>query len=195
MQMFELKSGDLLFVQPSAEKFSYLIAASTKYNPVKTEYTHVGLVARKNKNYFVLHADQKRGCIRQSLAAFVADQSKQAIDVYRLADTQIDFTQVIARAEALLNQPYNHSFIKEQPGYYCSEFICEAFKESKVFHEVPMKFGPADTILPAWQKYYQKLDLPVPVGQLGSSPNSLIQQATVNKLKYLGHLKAADFYS
>lgn len=187
--MFELKSGDLVFVQPSAEKFSYLIAASTKYNPVKTEYTHVGLVARKNKNYFVLHADQKRGCIRQSLAAFVADQSKQAIDVYRLADTQIDFIQVIARAEALLNQPYNHSFIKEQPGYYCSEFICEAFKESKVFHEVPMRFGPNGTILSGWKKYYQQLGLSVPIGQLGSSPNLLIEQAGATELKFCGHLK------
>lgn len=187
--MLELKSGDLLFVQSSTEKFSRLIAASTEYDSNKINYTHVALAVKQAGKYFVLHADQKRGCIRQTLAVFLAERPKQAIDVYRLVNVKIDFDQVLSKAEALLGQPYNHSFIKEQPGYYCSEFICKIFKESKVFHEVPMKFGPNGTILSSWEKYYQQLGLPIPIGQLGSSPNLLIKQAGVTELKFCGHLK------
>ena len=187
--MVELESGDLLFVQSSTEKFARLIAASTQYAPDKPNYTHVALAVKQAGKYFVLHANQKRGCIRQILTAFLAERPKQTIDVYRLLNAEVDFVQVIAKAAALLGQPYNHSFIKEQPGYYCSEFICEIFKDSGVFHEVPMKFGPNGTILSGWKKYYQQLGLSVPIGQLGSSPNLLIEQAGATELKFCGHLK------
>ncbi|WP_427860052.1 YiiX/YebB-like N1pC/P60 family cysteine hydrolase [Liquorilactobacillus sicerae] len=186
--MLELKTGDLLFIQASTEKLSRLIAASTKDDLSQTNYTHVALIKQQNRNYFVLHADQKRGCIRQSLADFLADQPNRVIDVYRLIDTKIDFEQATARAEALLGQPYNHSFIKNQPGCYCSEFICEAFKPAAIFHEQPMSFGPRQTVLPEWQAYYQHLGLPIPNGEPGSSPNSLIKENVPQNLQRLGSL-------
>ncbi|WP_050999225.1 YiiX/YebB-like N1pC/P60 family cysteine hydrolase [Liquorilactobacillus vini] len=187
--MLELKSGDLLFIQASTEKLSRLIAASTQADMNQSNYTHVALVKRQNGNYFVLHVAPEYGCVRQTLTFFLADHPKQAIDVYRLTATKIDFEQVITRAESLLGQPYNHSFIKDQPGYYCSEFICEVFKPAAIFHEQPMCFGSQQTILPAWHAYYQRLGLPIPVGQLGSSPNSLIKENVPQNLAWLGRLR------
>lgn len=187
--MFELKTGDLLFIQASTEGLSRLIATSTQADLNQPNYTHVALVKRQNGNYFVLHATPEYGCVRQMLAVFLADHPKQVIDVYRLTATKINFEQAIARAESLLGQPYNHSFIKDQPGYYCSEFIYEAFKPAAIFHEQPMCFGSQQTILPAWHAYYQRLGLPIPFGQLGSSPNSLIKENVPQNLAWLGRLR------
>ena len=189
MQVLELKSGDLLFIQASTEKLSRLIAASTQADMNQPNYTHVALVKRQGRDYLVLHADPEYGCVRQALTFFLADHPKQAIDVYRLTATKIDFEQVITRAESLLGQPYNHSFIKDQPGYYCSEFICEVFKPAAIFHEQPMHFGPHNTILPEWQTYYHRLSLPVPNSQRGSSPNYLIKENVPQNLEWLGSLQ------
>lgn len=175
-----LKNGDLLFVHCNDEQFSQVIAQSTAEFSTKENltrnYTHVAILEKKLSELFVLHAVPKKGCIRQPLIEFLKDNDN--VDVYRLKKEKIDFKNVIQHAKKLLGNPYNDSFIAEQPGYYCSEFICALF--SDIFIQTPMTFGSKNTILPEWHNYYKNLNLPIPNGLPGSSPNSLIKQNLTN---------------
>ncbi|KRL07070.1 YiiX/YebB-like N1pC/P60 family cysteine hydrolase [Liquorilactobacillus hordei] len=174
-----LKTGDLLFVPDTHEDLSQIIAKSTMNETdlsLKTcqNYTHVGVLEYNSKynDFFVLHATPIKGCIRETLTVFLNNQ--QTIDVYRLKKSTISHKTAIQRGKKLLGEPYNSSFIAEQPGYYCSEFICALYKN--VFAQTPMSFGPNGSILPEWHDYYKKLDLPIPNKLPGSSPNSLLSQ-------------------
>ncbi|WP_373891846.1 YiiX/YebB-like N1pC/P60 family cysteine hydrolase [Weissella confusa] len=171
--MSELQTGDLLFVGSTTEQFSQMIAQSTQPDTETFNYTHVGIVEIAADGVFVLHASPELGSVRQPLNDFI-DQQTGSIDVYRLKASP-DLMPVIAKANTLLGQPYNWSFIASEPGFYCSEFIETAFSAIKnPFKKIAMTFGPDDSILPEWQTYYAKLGLPVPNGEPGTNPNALI---------------------
>ncbi|MFT9451272.1 YiiX/YebB-like N1pC/P60 family cysteine hydrolase [Liquorilactobacillus ghanensis] len=186
-----LKTGDLLFVRTdNTDALSRQIAAATQITTTERtmNYTHVGFLEEATANCFwVMHASPRKGCCREALADFL-QENQTGVDAYRLQGQQIDYTAVTQRARQLLGSPYNFSFIADQPGYYCSEFICTIFKQAKLFKSIPMQFGPDKQILPAWQDYYQQLKLSVPVGQFGSSPNSLIAQTFPQHLKFIARI-------
>lgn len=183
--MTKIHNGDLIFVRNSSTALSALISASTQAVALPN-YVHVALVeADKRGACFVLHASSDSGCIRQPLDEFLKE-SAAAADLYRIKDKNLDFPAVIARAKTMLGSPYNHSFRSDQPGYYCSQFIYEAFRTACVFKQTAMSFGPDGSILPAWCDYYRDLNLPIPNCQAGSSPNSLIRQ---NKLDWIGTIR------
>lgn len=177
-----LRNGDLLFVQNSSHLLSQAITKSTQNSDdmASSNYTHVAILEKQPDNlFFVLHASNKYGCVHQSLANFLQGQDG-AVDVYRIKDQlHVNFSKIIQRAKKLLGKPYNFSFRSDQPGYYCSSFVYEAFKEDALFHLTPMKFGPNGSVLPFWIQYYSTLNLPIPNGEPGSSPNSLLQQGVL----------------
>lgn len=183
-----IHKGDLLFIRTSSEILSKTISESTRANSRNDvnppSYTHVALVEVHENSFWVMHAIPEKGCIRQSLTSFL-DERDTMIDLYRLKQA-IPFYKVIQRAQNLLGAPYNHSFRQEDEGYYCSEFIFEAFRFTNIFQLSPMEFGPGYTILPDWTIYYHKLGLEVPNRKPGTSPNSLIRQ---NKLSFITTLK------
>ena len=172
-----LKNGDLLFVPDTNDDLSQMIAKSTvseievQFNAHKN-YTHVGILERSLAGFFVLHATPAKGCIRETLTDFLIEQ--QSLDVYRLKRSTANHESAIRRGKKLLGEPYNDSFIAEQPGYYCSEFVCALYPN--LFAQIPMSFGSGGSILPEWISYYKKLNLPIPNGLPGSSPNSLLKQ-------------------
>ena len=92
----------------------------------------------------------------------------------------------------MLGQPYNWSFIKSRPGYYCSEYIMNAFQPAQIFTEAPMTFGPNNSILPGWLDYYADLGLPVPNGEPGTNPNGLANSPHLNYLGRLNDVNAVD---
>lgn len=182
--MIQIHTGDLIFVRDSLKPLSALIAASTQAAAFPN-YVHVALIEIDNQgDFFVLHASNDAGCIRQPLNEFLKESA--TVDIYRLKDKNVDFPGVIARAKTMLGSPYNPSFSSDQPGYYCSQFIYEAFRTTRVFKQTAMSFGPKGSILPAWRDYYRDLHFPIPNGQAGSSPNSLIRQ---NKLDWIGSIQ------
>lgn len=180
--MSSFKTGDLLLVRPSDQNFSKLIAASTKQ--LKTNYTHIALIVQTATGTFCYDASPKHGCRKQTLTAFSQDEDAD-IDLYRLKQPIHHPEQLTQRAQACLGTPYNASFWAKQPGYYCSEFVCEVFAPLHYFHLTPMTFGPNGTILPDWQEYYNQLGLPIPNGEPGSSPNSLVAQGQLRFIQTL----------
>ena len=87
------------------------------------------------------------------------------------------------RAEKYLGCQYNHSFYPDNGQFYCSQYIAEILP---IFDVVPMKFGDCKKeISDYWKKYYEELEVPVPVGQLGTNPGQL---AKSQKRHYIGKL-------
>ncbi|MGO1337325.1 MAG: YiiX/YebB-like N1pC/P60 family cysteine hydrolase [Leuconostoc fallax] len=175
MSISSYHNGDLLFVQASQQPLSQMIAQSTQnQTTVNVNYTHVAILEKSHDNFFVMHATHNKGCIRQKLTDFLHDQDTN-VDVYRLCQKKLNYNTIINRAKALLGSPYNTSFDPDEPGYYCSSFIYEIFKPEHFFNLIPMQFGPRNTVLPDWKRYYALLHLPIPNGKLGNNPNSLLQ--------------------
>ncbi|WP_181401383.1 YiiX/YebB-like N1pC/P60 family cysteine hydrolase [Apilactobacillus micheneri] len=172
-----LKNGDLLFVRAYNNQFEKMIADSTsQYH----NYTHVGIFIDDN----VIHANPKNGCVKQPLDEFINAQ-KAPINIFRIMNKQINLNFIKKRAESMIGLPYNHSFLQTDRGLYCSELITETFKDYHIFQLKPLNFG-SNRQIKYWKKYYEKLGLSLPKNELGSSPNSLLDN---NQLRFIQKIK------
>ena len=151
-----LENGDLIFVREDTE-MGQAIQASTG------NYSHVAIFL----DGFIYHATVEGGVLSQSPEDFF--EAGKFYDLYRY--TEIDHEEVKKRAESLLGAPYNASFYPDGDGFYCSQFVAEILP---IFEPIPMKFGDGEQeISDFWREYYRKLELPVPLNQLGTNPSQL----------------------
>lgn len=151
-----LENGDLIFVREDTE-MGQAIQASTG------NYSHVAIFLDGQ----VYHATVEGGVLAQSPEVFF--EAGKVYDRYRYE--QIDCAEVKKRAESLLGAPYNASFYSDGDGFYCSQFVAEILP---IFEPIPMKFGDGEQeISDFWREYYRKLELPVPLNQLGTNPSQL----------------------
>ena len=140
------------------------------------KYSHVGIFF----DGMLYHASRKRGVSMQKLEDYLTEE-KVEVFVYRYPEIEVE--SVKARAELYLGCQYNHSFYPGNGKFYCSQYIAEILQ---IFDVVPMKFGDGErAISDYWQKYYEDLGVPVPVGQPGTNPGQL---AKSEKLHYIGKL-------
>ncbi|MDR1606568.1 MAG: hydrolase [Streptococcaceae bacterium] len=178
----QLRAADLLFIHHHSldalsDPFATAIVKATG------PYVHVALAMN---DATIIHATPEAGVVLQDLASFLSER-KQA-DVYRLAD--ISSQAVIAQARKYLGRPYNSSFYPEDKGFYCSQLVLAAFADQIKLPEVAMSFGDGKQPISAyWQRYFDRLGLPVPLGQVGSNPDHL---STFPKLSYIGTLSDDD---
>ena len=151
-----LENGDLIFVKDSSD-IGKAIQESTG------NYSHVAIFL----DGFIYHATTEGGVIAQASEDFFV--AGKVYDLYRYAE--IDCTEVKKRAESHLGAPYNVSFYPDGDGFYCSQFIADILP---IFETISMKFGDdTQEISDFWREYYQKLELPVPLNQLGTNPSQL----------------------
>jgi hypothetical protein len=140
------------------------------------KYSHVGI-------YFdgmFYHASRKCGVAKQNLEEYLAAE-KREVFIYRY--TEIDSEIIKERAERYLGCEYNHSFYPDNGKFYCSQYIAEILP---IFDLIPMKFGDGEKeISDYWNKYYEELGVPVPIGQPGTNPGQL---AKSGKLNFIGKL-------
>ena len=128
----------------------------------------------------IYHASRKLGVAKQNLDDYLKEE-KREVFIFRYP--QIDAEIIKERAERYLGCEYNHSFYPDNGKFYCSQYIAEILP---IFDIVPMKFGDdVKEISDYWKKYYEKLGVPVPVGQPGTNPGQL---AKSEKLHYIGKL-------
>ena len=151
-----LENGDLIFVREDTE-MGQAIQASTG------NYSHVAIFLDGQ----VYHATVEGGVLAQSPEVFF--EAGKVYDRYHYE--QIDCAEVKKRAESLLGAPYNASFYSDGDSFYCSQFVAEILP---IFEPIPMKFGDGEQeISDFWREYYRKLELPVPLNQLGTNPSQL----------------------
>lgn len=173
-----IKTGDVIFREPiSISQLSEAINEVTQTQKV-TNYTHMGICFIENDSVKVIHSDADLGVVIQSLNTFLkpSDSTKYNADLYRINDLKASqASKAIDNAKELVGQPYNTTYIFEDEGYYCSEFVYEAFKDHQVFQLEPMTFKDPKTnkFNEGWVTHYKELNIEIPEGKLGCNPNGM----------------------
>ncbi len=179
--------GDLIFqvlemvdeskdaVQP-AQEFHQAVSQSVVAESVESiPVNHVGLAINA---FQVIEAITSSGVVVTDLPIFLARSTKNIVARIK---AHVRIESAICRAKTWIGTCYNASFYPDQTGFYCSELITEAFTESeedRYFQLYPMNFKGLITqkILPYWINYYEKLNMPIPQGVIGSHPEQLLKQ-------------------
>jgi len=185
-----LKNGDLIFVGASENSLSGAIDRVTQTNE-ETHFSHVALLEKEGKNWWILHAGTHNGSERIPLDTFLTQQNQDSslFVGYRLKSAfQKSIPNAILTAKKWLGKPYNYSYILSDEKLYCSDFVQRSFAKDSIFSLQPMTFinpktGKTDDV---WQQFYDRQHLEVPEGLPGCNPNGL---AASEKLRKIGILK------
>ncbi|NAW52066.1 hypothetical protein GNY06_12035 [Elizabethkingia argentiflava] len=186
-----LKNGDLLLVVANNTPLSGAIDRVTQ-TPKSTHYSHMGILEKSGKEYWVLHAGPRNGSERIRLEEFLyyeKQSGQEAIHVYRLnGEYRRSIPNAILEAKKWLGKPYNYTYILSDERLYCSDFVQRSFARDSIFRLEPMTFvnpktGKTDL---AWQDFYKQQKLEVPEGKLGCNPNGM---AASSKIEYIGRIK------
>lgn len=158
-----------------------------KHQQQQPVITHVGLLINED---YVIHSTPEQGVHLTPLASFLDQACTNIITQVNQPD---NINNALKRALSCLGLAYNHSFYPyddnnddqdtlDHLGLYCSQLITYAFLD--YFQLIPMNFRSSQTseILPYWIKYYQKLNLAIPEGRLGSHPAQLLTQTSCLKV-------------
>lgn len=171
MKTQDLVSGDLLFTADQSD-MGQAIQNTTG------AYSHVAIYLAG----MVYEATKENGVSKQSLENFLAEENQRTV-VYRYE--KMDRLAALKVAEKHLGKPYNYSFYPDKSAFYCSQYIAQILP---IFETIPMSFGDGKQLISDfWQHYFEKLQLPVPLGQPGTNPSQLAQS---KNLTYLGELDA-----
>lgn len=185
----QLRNGDLLFCGASSGKLSRAIDEVTQTGH-ETHFSHIALIEMNGTETCVLHAAPEKGVVREPLGQFLSDHTEYTqIVVYRLKDElNLNLAEALRKANGFIGQEYNFSYILEDKGMYCSEFIYEIFASDSVFQLNPMTFkNPVSGEFSAgWIDHYAKLGIEIPEGLPGCNPNGM---AASDKLRNVGELK------
>jgi len=181
-----LKNGDFLFLYATNDSFSQAINQVTENNEVR-HYSHQGIVQIQGRDTIVWHSAPNKGVVREKLSAFRMDSEGNIrdMDIYRMHDSMQKHLPVIwKRASILLGKPYNESYVMEDDGYYCSEFIYALFSTYTIFTLEPMNFKDPETgtYPQAWVDHYQKLGVQIPDGKPGCNPNGMAASPQLRKI-------------
>lgn len=183
---FALKDGDMLFLVAADSGLSQAINEVTEHDSIRS-YSHQGLLQIERNDTFVWHSAPGKGVVRERLNTFQQSESGalREMHVYRLHDTMSKHLPVIwKRAKVLLGKPYNETYIMEDDGYYCSEFVYALYSTYSVFELKPMKFGDENGQVPqAWIDHYSKLGIQIPEGKPGCNPNGMAASASLTRIK------------
>ena len=184
-----LISGDLLFCTASSGTLSKAIDEVTQTEK-ETHFSHIGIVEVVNDAVWVLHAAPKKGVCREPIEQFLSPENEEiTATVYRIKNASPQTIGIaLKKAQAFLGQEYNYSYILEDPGFYCSEYIYEIFAADSVFTLNPMTFKNPQSgeFIAGWTDHYLKLGIPVPEGKPGCNPNGM---AASENLERIGELK------
>lgn len=184
-----LRTGDILFRGAADANLSQAIDKVTQTGQA-THFSHMGIAEVATDGVYVLNSEPEHGVFRQPLDSFLhPDGEKAEVVAYRLkAPFRKFIPEAMKRAEQLIGQPYNYSYILPDTGYYCSEFVYTIFAPDSVFKLNPMTFKNPQTgqFDSTWVAHYKKLGISIPEGKPGCNPNGM---AASDKLERLGEIK------
>ncbi len=175
--MIDIKNGDILFRGTNTSGLSEAINEVTQTNSA-TNYTHMGICKVENDTVWVYHAAPEKGVCKEKLALFCQPDNKASymVDQYRLIqEFQTSINEALSCADKHLGEPYDYSYIIENKGFYCSEFIYEIFKKDSIFKLNPMTFIDPETneFHKGWVSHYKNLGIEIPEGKPGCNPNEM----------------------
>ncbi len=183
----QIKSGDIVFRGANSSNLSEAINDVTQ-TAKSTNYTHIGICDVVDGSVVVYHSDLDKGVVKEPLEVFISseDTLRYNVDLYRIKN--IDTKQIenaISIAKSLIGEPYNTTYLLEDKGYYCSEYIYELYKKDSVFKLEPMSFKKPETnaFHKGWIEHYKNLGIPIPEGKLGCNPNGMASSTSIKFIK------------
>ena len=178
-----LRTGDLLFVGSSegAGSMDEAIVAATG------NLTHVAIIQVDQAGMpWVIDATPKRGVSRYPLDSLIQANPEAAFLVKRLKDTT-GVSSFVENALRYLGDPYDLTFLPDNDAY-CSELVRDAYRRpdgSYLFDATPMNFLSPDGSLPTyWKELFERLDMPVPQGILGTNPQDMSRLPLLRDVPY-----------
>lgn len=183
----QIKAGDIVFRGATSRNLSEAINEVTQTSK-NTNYSHIGICDVVDGNVFVYHSDLGKGVVKESLELFMSskDTVSYKVDLYRIINIEPkQIEKAISVAESLIGEPYNTTYIIEDTGFYCSEYVYELFKQDSIFELEPMSFKNPETnkFHEGWIKHYEDLGINIPEGQLGCNPNGMANSHTLKFIK------------
>ncbi len=179
-----LRTGDLLFVGTSegAGSMDEAIVAATG------NLTHVAIIQVDQAGMpWVIDATPKRGVSRYPLDSLIQANPGAAFLVKRLKDTT-GVSSFVKNALRFIGQPYDLTFLPDNDALYCSELVRDAYRHtdgSYLFDATPMNFLAPDGSLPTyWEELFERLDMPVPQGILGTNPQDMSRSPLLRDIPY-----------
>jgi hypothetical protein len=185
-----IESGDLVFRGALGSNLSKAINDVTQTTKA-TNYTHMGICDVVDGKVTVYHSDVYKGVVKESLELFMSseDTARYNLDLYRIKNIESNqIEKALSIAKSLIGEPYNTTYILEDKGYYCSEYIYELYKTDSIFKLEPMTFknSETNTFHRGWIDYYKNLGIAIPEGKLGCNPNGM---ANSNTLKFIKNIQ------
>lgn len=168
-------TGDLVFIGNSSSDLSGAIDAVTKTSQ-NTSFSHMGLIVVEDHSTKVIHSNSYKGVCIESLDSFRLNSatSRDSLYIFRI-DKEINWERVLTKADGVIGDSYNRTYVMEDEGFYCSELIYYLLEQDSVFKLNPMTFlnPETDQYHQTWVDYYEKLGLEIPQGKLGCNPNGM----------------------
>lgn len=185
----KIQTGDIVFRSVTNSELSEAINEVTQ-TAKKSNYTHIGVCEVVNNIVYVFHSDSDTGVVKETIEAFYTSKKNDySADLFRIKNISNNQLQhALKNAKKHVGKPYNFTYILEDEGFYCSEYIYEIFKNDTVFKLEPMTFKDpkTKTFHEGWISHYNKLGIPIPEGKLGCNPNGM---ANSDRLEYIGTIK------
>ncbi|MCB4806722.1 hypothetical protein LG651_00555 [Tamlana sp. 62-3] len=181
----QIQTGDIVFRSVTNAELSEAINEVTQ-TAKKSNYTHIGVCEVLNNMVYVYHSDSDTGVVKETIEEFyTSEKNDYSVDLFRIKNIDNNqLQQALKKAKELVGKPYNFTYILEDEGYYCSEYIYEVFKNDSVFTLEPMTFKnpKTKTFHEGWVNHYNNLGIPIPEDKLGCNPNGM---ANSNRLQFI----------
>jgi hypothetical protein len=121
---YDPEVGDLLFQSSPRSPLVDAIEGASE-----SPYSHVGMVIKRNGQWFVLESGGGGGVMINPLDAFIIRGRNGSFAAYRFDARYRDrIPAVIAEAEKFLGKPYDIRYEFDDAKIYCSELIFKGFK-------------------------------------------------------------------
>ena len=180
-----LRTGDLVFVCADTTGMDVAISEATSDDNT-VNYSHVGIIEKSGKDFFVIDATPRYGVSRRPLQQFVEENG--TCHYYRMKGYNNE-DEWLDKAKSYIGLPYDFFFLPNNGRFYCSELVSEVCTDADgnpIFDAQPMNFLSADGTMPDyWVNLFDSLGVEVPQGVPGTNPNDLVRSGRVERL-YVG---------
>ncbi len=172
-----LQEGDILFQDLDCGPVCDAIESTTN-GYENDNISHCAIVIKEGENFFVIEA---YGRVKKTPLKEFLDRSRDKngnpkVIAGRLKKQYRKYIpKAIVKAFELIGKPYDEYFELNNGKYYCSELIYDIFLDKNNKHifglsKMTFKNPKTKKIDSIWKKYFLKLGIAVPEGELGCNP-------------------------
>ena len=186
---FKLQNGDLIFQESCSDGVGNAIKEVTS-SIDEYRFTHVGIVYIDEKDrVFVIEATHPKVAMTP-LHDYLFPKDKPCYPISVVGRLKEEYHHLIPAALEdglkLVGKEYDYGYILDNDKYYCSELIYDILLKANngvaVFPLNVMTFKSAETddFSERWIKYFEKLGMDIPEGELGINPGAMSRSDVID---------------